>query len=183
MIGALLGSPSHCAGPCLHLGRVHDDRDYLDPLELLGSGRFRLIDPSGKPPAPPSIGSGSLSRPVGGPVTSAFGMRVHPITGVRKLHDGTDFGVACGTPVHTAASGTVVGRTTTSAYGKTVVIRHRPGLETSYNHLSHPSVSVGERVSSGDVIGRSGNTGLSTGCHLHFMVLESGNPVNPQQYL
>lgn len=181
-IGTLLGSPSHCAGPCLHLGRVVGE-DYLDPLELLASGRFRLIDPHGEPPAPPAGGNGSLDRPVGGPVTSAFGMRVHPVTGVRKLHDGTDFGVTCGTPVHAAAEGIVVRRSRSGAYGKRIVIRHRPGLETSYNHLSRQSVSTGERVGRRDVIGRSGNTGLSTGCHLHFMVIKNGRAVNPSKFL
>ena len=181
-IGTLLGSPSHCAGACLHLGRIVDD-DYLDPLELLSSGRFRLIDPHGKPPAPPATGNGSLGRPVGGPVTSGYGMRVHPVTGVRKLHDGVDFGVSCGTAVHAAAGGTVVGRSSDRAYGRRIVIRHRPGMETSYNHLSRQSVSVGEHVSSGAVIGRSGSTGLSTGCHLHFMVVRDGRAVDPAKYL
>lgn len=182
-IGTLLGSPSHCAGPCLHLGRVVGDDDYLDPLELLVSGRFLLIDPNGRPPEPPAGGNGSLDRPVGGPITSAYGMRVHPVTGVRKLHDGTDFGVACGTAVHAATAGTVISRSSDSAYGNRIVIRHRSGFETSYNHLSRQGVSVGDRVSTGEVIGRSGNTGLSTGCHLHFMVMDDGHPVDPSKYL
>lgn len=183
VIGTMLGSPSHCSGACLHLGRLVGD-DYLDPLELLGGGRFRLIDPQGKPPAPPGgVGGHGLQRPVGGPVTSPYGMRVHPVTGERKLHDGTDFGVPCGTPVHSAASGTVVDRSYSGAYGKRIVVRHRPGFETSYGHLSAQSVSVGDRVTAGQVIARSGTTGLSTGCHLHFMVLTSGKPVNPQEFL
>jgi murein DD-endopeptidase MepM/ murein hydrolase activator NlpD len=182
-IGTLLGSPSHCSGACLHLGRLVGE-DYLDPLELLGGGRFRLIDPQGEPPAPPAgIGGHGLQRPVGGPITSPYGMRVHPVTGKRKLHDGTDFGVPCGTPVHAAAGGTGVGRSYSGAYGKRLVVRHRPGFETSYNHLSTQSVSVGDRVTAGQVIARSGTTGLSTGCHLHFMVLTSGKPVNPQEFL
>lgn len=182
-IGILLGSPSHCSGACLHLGRLVDDA-YLDPLQLLGGRRFRLIDPHGKPPAPPAgVGDGSLRRPVGGPVTSPYGMRVHPVTGVRKLHDGTDFGVPCGTPVRAAGPGTVVSLGDTGAYGLRVVIRHRPGFETSYNHLSSESVSVGDRVKVGHIVGRSGNTGVSTGCHLHFMVLEGNKPVDPQKFL
>ena len=182
-IGTLLASPSHCSGACLHLGRLVGE-DYLDPLELLGGGRFRLIDPKGEPPAPPAgVGGHGLKRPVGGPITSPYGMRVHPITGQRKLHDGTDFGVPCGTAVHAAAAGTVISRSSRGAYGKQIVVRHRPGFETSYNHLSAQSVSVGDRVTAGQVIARSGTTGLSTGCHLHFMVLKSGKPVNPQEFL
>lgn len=183
VIGTLLGSHSHCATACLHLGRLVGE-DYLDPLELLGGGHFRLIDPHGTPPAPPAgVGDGRLRRPVGGPVTSAFGMRVHPVTGVRKLHDGTDFGVACGTPVHAAAAGTVTGRSVDRAYGKRIVIRHRRDFQTSYNHLSRQDTAVGDHVEVGEIIGRSGTTGLSTGCHLHFMVVKDGHSVDPQSYL
>lgn len=182
VIGTLLGAPSHCVGACLHLGRLIGD-DYLDPLELLGGGRFRLIDPAGPPPEPPAGMGGDLRRPVGGPVTSPFGMRVHPITAVRKLHDGTDFGVPCGTPVHAAGAGVVTGRSTDAAYGRRVEIEHRPGFVTTYNHLSSQSVSMGERVEAGDVIGLSGSTGMSTGCHLHFMVLKDGTPLNPADLL
>ncbi|WP_159085882.1 M23 family metallopeptidase [Aeromicrobium chenweiae] len=182
VIGTLLGTHSHCAGPCLHLGR-RVGHDYLDPLDLLGGARFRLISADGPPPSPPAGIGGDLQRPVGGPVTSPFGMRVHPLTGVRKLHDGTDFGVPCGTPVHAAAAGTVVDRGYAGAYGQRVVVRHSPGVETSYNHLSGISVAAGERVRPGQVIGRSGTTGLSTGCHLHLMLVKDGTPVDPMPHL
>ena len=181
-IGTLLGAHSHCASACLHLGRLAGDA-YLDPMEMLGGGRFRLISPDGDPPPPPASGGGALLRPVGGPVTSAFGMRVHPITGVRKLHDGTDFGVPCGTPVHAAAAGTVSSSGTAGAYGQQVVIDHGAGTETSYSHLSRRGVVVGTRVSPGDVVGLVGSTGSSTGCHLHFMVVRDGIPVDPQSVL
>ncbi|MET0951684.1 MAG: peptidoglycan DD-metalloendopeptidase family protein [Aeromicrobium sp.] len=182
VIGTLLGTPSHCGGACLHLGR-RVGPDYLDPLDVLGGGRFQLIDPAGAPPPPPPGAGGDLRRPVGGPVTSPFGMRVHPITGVRKLHDGIDFGVPCGTPVHAAGTGLVTARSTDSAYGRRIVLEHGPGLSTTYNHLSDQSVTVGRRVAAGDVIGHSGSTGLSTGCHLHFMVLRDGAPVDPMPSL
>ncbi|MGA8988225.1 M23 family metallopeptidase [Aeromicrobium sp.] len=182
VVGTLLGAPSHCADACLHLGRVVAG-EYLDPLDLLGGRRFQLIDPTGTPPAPPAGAGGVLERPVGGPITSAYGIRVHPVTRQRKLHDGTDFGAACGTPVHAAEQGTVIGRSHRGSYGKQIVIRHKPGLETSYSHLSVQSVDLGERIDSGDIIGRSGSTGLSTGCHLHFMVIVSGDPVDPQDLL
>ena len=182
-IGTLLGSPSHCSRACLHLGRLVGT-DYLDPLELLGSGLVRLVDPDGEPPAPPAgADGGDLRRPVGGPVTSAFGMRVHPVSEVRKLHDGTDFGVPCGTPVHAAAAGIVVDSSSAGAYGRRVVVRHQPGFETSYNHLSRQSVTAGDKVTAGEVIAHSGTTGMSTGCHLHFMVLQDGKAVNPQAML
>lgn len=183
-IGTLLIAGSHCPGAaCLHLGRKVGD-DYLDPLALMSSGgRFELINPDGPPPPPPFGSSGSLRRPVGGPITSPYGMRVHPITHVRKLHDGTDFGVPCGTPVHAAASGVVTKRTYSSAYGKRIILKHSGGLSTSYNHLSRQSVSVGQRVTVGQVVGRVGATGLATGCHLHFMVTKGGHTVNPMGLL
>ena len=182
VLGRLVVRGSHCADACLHLGRLESDGAYLDPLDRLAtSSRVRLVDPDGPPPAPPAgpSGNGTLRRPVGGPVTSAFGTRVHPITGVRKLHDGTDFGVPCGTPVRAAAEGIVVGPTATRAYGNRVVVRHPGGLETSYNHLSSRAVRMGQRVSTSTVVGRVGSTGLSTGCHLHFMLEENGAPVDP----
>jgi len=183
-IGTLLGTGSHCAGnPCLHLGRKAGD-DYLDPLALMATaGRFQLINPEGPPPPPPFGAGGSMQRPVGGPLTSAFGLRVHPVTGVRKLHDGTDFGVPCGTRVHAAASGTVISLGFSAAYGIRVILKHQDGLKTSYNHLSAQSVRVGAHVGVGDVVGHSGTSGISTGCHLHFMVEKNGHPVNPMGYL
>lgn len=177
-IGRLLARPSHCVTACLHLGRLRDTA-YLDPQEVLTTGgRVRLVDPEGPPPVPPSLGSGELVRPVGGPVTSAFGMRVHPVTGVRKLHDGVDLGAACGTPVHAAAGGVVTSRGAAGGYGNRVVIDHGAS-STAYGHLSAFDVSTGERVSAGEVIGRVGQTGYATGCHLHFMLLEDGRPVDP----
>ncbi|WP_396045229.1 peptidoglycan DD-metalloendopeptidase family protein [Aeromicrobium sp. UC242_57] len=109
VIGTLLGAHSHCPRTCLHLGRRAGE-DYRDPLELLAQARFVLVDPHGPPPIPPTGSGGALHRPVGGPITSPFGLRVHPVTGVREPHDGTDFGVACGTPVHAAGSGLVTAR-------------------------------------------------------------------------
>ncbi|MGZ5366352.1 MAG: peptidoglycan DD-metalloendopeptidase family protein [Aeromicrobium sp.] len=182
-IGTLLGVGSHCSGPCLHLGRKVGD-DYLDPLALMAtSGRFQLISPDGAPPAPPFGAGSSMQRPVGGPITSPFGLRVHPVTGARKLHDGTDFGVPCGTPVHAAAPGTVISRGFSAAYGNRVILSHADGLKTSYSHLSSQSVAVGKRVGGGDVIGRSGTSGLSTGCHLHFMVEKGRKAVNPMGFI
>lgn len=179
-IGTLLGGGSHCLeGACLHLGRKVGDT-YLDPLALMETpGQFRLITPYGPRPRPPQVGLRGFKRPVGGPVTSPFGMRVHPVTGKRKLHDGTDFGVPCGTKVHAAAAGTVISTGPEGAYGRTIRIRHNGSSVTSYSHLSSERVSVGDRVSAGRVVGRSGNTGMSTGCHLHFMVRKDGRPINP----
>lgn len=130
---------------------------------------------------------GTLSRPVSGPVTSPYGMRVHPITGVYKLHDGMDFGVACGTPVRAAAGGTIIQQYFNGAYGNRIIlnngIKRGVNVVTTYNHLSRFALGVGARVKRGQLIGYSGTTGYSTGCHLHFMVLTNGSTVNPAGWL
>ncbi|MCW2829465.1 MAG: hypothetical protein JWP31_157 [Aeromicrobium sp.] len=132
-------------------------------------------------------GGGSLSYPVNGPITSPYGMRVHPVTGVYKLHDGTDFGVACGTPIRAAASGTIIEQYFNGAYGNRVIINHgvKRGVNvvTTYNHLSGYAASAGSRVNRGQVIGYVGSTGYSTGCHLHFMVLVNGATTQPMNWL
>ncbi|MDQ3663867.1 MAG: peptidoglycan DD-metalloendopeptidase family protein [Actinomycetota bacterium] len=135
-----------------------------------------------------ATGSGFLSYPVPGAyITSPYGMRMHPILGYVKLHDGTDFAAGCGTPVLAPANGRVVAQYYNAGYGNRVIIAHgvvngRP-LATAINHLSAYSTSQGERVTRGEVIGYVGTTGYSTGCHLHFMVLENGQTVNPAGWL
>ncbi len=116
-------------------------------------------------------------------ITSPFGFRFHPIFGNRRMHTGTDFGAASGTPVSAAASGTVVTASSDGGYGNTVGIRHAAGLTTRYSHLSSISVRVGDTVSAGDTVGRVGCTGTCTGPHLHFETWEWGIPVNPMLYL
>jgi murein DD-endopeptidase MepM/ murein hydrolase activator NlpD len=130
---------------------------------------------------------GALSRPVPGPITSPYGMRRHPITGVYKLHDGTDFGVGCGVPIRAAAGGTIVSQYYNGGYGNRVILNNgvKRGVSviTTYNHLSRFARSTGSRVSRGEVIGYVGSTGYSTGCHLHFMVLSNGGTTNPMNWL
>lgn len=130
---------------------------------------------------------GALSYPVSGPITSPYGMRVHPVTGVYKLHDGTDFGVACGTPVRAAAAGTIIQQYFNGAYGNRVIlnngVKRGVSVVTTYNHLSRFVLGVGSKVSRGQVIAYSGTTGYSTGCHLHFMVLVNGVTTNPMGWL
>ncbi|MCW2823138.1 MAG: hypothetical protein JWQ91_55 [Aeromicrobium sp.] len=130
---------------------------------------------------------GALSYPVNGPITSPYGMRVHPVTGVYKLHDGTDFGVACGTPIHAAAGGTIIQQYFNGAYGNRIImnngVKRGVSVVTTYNHLSRFARGTGAKVKRGDLIGYSGTTGYSTGCHLHFMVLVNGATTNPMGWL
>ncbi len=132
-------------------------------------------------------GGGTLTRPVNGPITSSYGMRKHPITGVYKLHDGTDFGVSCGTPIKAAASGTIISQYYNRAYGNRVILNNGTmrgqSVVTTYNHLSRFAKSSGSRVTRGEVIGYVGSTGYSTGCHLHFMVIANGRTTNPAGWL
>ncbi|CAN5171049.1 hypothetical protein BH18ACT9_BH18ACT9_13120 [soil metagenome] len=135
----------------------------------------------------PVRGNGYLSRPVTGYITSPFGWRTHPIYGYRALHDGIDYGAACGTPISAPASGTVIARYYQSAYGNRLIVDHGlrrgVGVATTFNHATSYVVSQGDRVRRGQVIGFVGTTGWSTGCHLHFSVLQNGSPVNPMGWL
>lgn len=119
-------------------------------------------------------------RPVSAPVTSGYGWRVHPVLHYRKLHDGMDFGAACGTPVKAVKGGTVVMAQRAGASGNRLEIDHGNGVVTGYFHLQGFEAKVGDTVSQGEVIGEVGSTGRSTGCHLHFAKMdESGAYSNP----
>ncbi|WP_172295940.1 M23 family metallopeptidase [Pseudoruegeria sp. HB172150] len=109
--------------------------------------------------------------------TSPFGMRWG------RMHEGTDFAAAHGTPIYATADGTVIHAGWLSGYGNLVKIKHEFGIETRYAHMSKVRVKVGDRVSRGDRIGDMGNTGRSTGTHLHYEVRIGGKPVNPMTYI
>lgn len=112
-------------------------------------------------------------------ITCPYGMRKHPITGVRKLHTGIDLRASTGTKVYAANSGTVTTSGYSSAWGNYIIISHGGGLTTLYAHLSRRSVSKGNKVKRGDIIGYTGNTGYSTGPHLHFEIDKNGTPYDP----
>lgn len=119
----------------------------------------------------------------GGRLTSSFGRRKAPTKGASTYHKGIDWAVPTGTSVVASSGGTVVTAGWTSGGGYSVYIRHGNGTETRYKHLSKILVSVGQKVSQGQKIARSGNTGVSTGPHLHFEILINGSPVNPAKYI
>lgn len=130
---------------------------------------------------------GYLSAPANGPVTSPYGYRVHPIYGYYSLHNGTDYGTGCGAPLFASAGGTVLDTYYDSVYGNRLFLSigkvNGKSLVLIYNHLSSYKASEGERVERGEVVGLSGTTGWSTGCHLHFTVMADGVAVNPSTYL
>ena len=131
--------------------------------------------------------SGGLAHPVSGSVSSPFGFRVHPITGTRRMHTGTDFRGGMGTPIYAAAGGEVVRAGPAGGYGNQIVIDHGRvngvHLATSYSHQSRLAARRGETVRAGELIGYIGSTGFSTGPHLHFEVYVEGRVVDPMRWL
>ncbi|WP_185711365.1 M23 family metallopeptidase [Arachnia propionica] len=128
-----------------------------------------------------------LAQPVRGRFTSRFGMRFHPVLRVWKPHTGLDFAAPCGAPVGASAPGTVIGTGWAGGNGVQVKIDHGRiaghHVVTTYNHLSSVAVTVGQRVTTHQGVGRVGNTGYSTGCHLHFEVIVDGTFQNPEAWL
>ena len=126
----------------------------------------------------------SYIKPVsGGRQTSGFGRRSAPVKGASTYHKGVDWAVPTGTAVVASCGGTVVKAGWSSGYGYCVYINHPDGKQTRYAHLSKVLVSVGQTVSQGQRIALSGNTGVSSGPHLHFEILINGTQVNPLPYL
>jgi murein DD-endopeptidase MepM/ murein hydrolase activator NlpD len=115
--------------------------------------------------------------------TSGYGTRRDPKNGRLRLHSGIDLAGPRGTPIHTTADGIVTYAGRMSGYGLTIKVRHSFGFETLYAHLSKIRVKKGQRVSRGKQIGDMGNTGRSTGTHLHYEVRVGGKAVNPMSYI
>ncbi|MET0251628.1 MAG: M23 family metallopeptidase [Novosphingobium sp.] len=135
--------------------------------------------------APSASGVSIPSRiPVDGyKLTSAYGMRVHPVLGGRRSHKGLDMASPVGTAIHAAADGIVGKADWFGGYGLYVALEHGGSMETRYGHMSRLNVSAGQRVRKGEVIGYVGTTGRSTGPHLHYEVRIAGEAVNPIPYL
>ncbi len=131
--------------------------------------------------------TGRMLWPADGPLTSGFGYRIHPIYGDLRLHAGIDIGAGYGADVWAAEDGVVVSAGPVSGYGTLVQISHGSqngkDVTTGYAHMSALLVSVGQRVSRGQPVGRVGNEGNSTGPHLHFEVRLDGTPVDPLGYV
>jgi murein DD-endopeptidase MepM/ murein hydrolase activator NlpD len=124
-----------------------------------------------------------LRWPIHGPVNSEFGLRRSPWNGATEQHDGIDIGSPAGTPVKSPAAGTVVVTSSTGDFGKHVILDHGNGVRSLYGHLREVDVKAGQRVEKGQVVGRVGSTGHSTGPHLHYELLVDGRPVDPRGFL
>ncbi|KUJ91656.1 MAG: peptidase M23B [Thermoanaerobacter thermocopriae] len=130
-------------------------------------------------------GGGKLLWPVpsSNVITSPFGMRLHPVLGVYRMHTGIDIAANTGASIVAAADGQVIFSGYYRGYGYTVIIDHGDGISTLYAHNSALLVKEGDTVKRGQVIAKAGSTGLSTGPHLHFEVRKNGVPVNPMDWL
>ncbi len=115
-------------------------------------------------------------------MASGFGYRIDPVYGTGKMHEGMDFASETGTPVYATGDAVVAEAKWHSGYGNLIVLDHGYNYTTRYAHLSEMNVSAGQQVKRGDRIGRVGNTGKSTGSHLHYEVRYKGVPVNPVNY-
>lgn len=147
-------------------------------IQINGNSLMSYFNVTQRPTAMPSNGNIRLLYPLSLPatITSAFGWRVHPISGTHRFHSGTDIGAPMGTPVLAAFDGRVTASNFLGGYGLTVVLQHDNGdKQTLYGHLSEVFVRPGDSVKQGEVIGRVGSTGNSTGPHLHFEVRQRTN--------
>lgn len=129
------------------------------------------------------LGATPSVRPTGGWLSSGFGYRTDPFTKRKKLHKGLDFAANIGTPIYAPADGVVSFSGREGGYGKIVSIDHGYGLVTRFAHTSRLLVKTGQKVSRWDKIAEVGNTGRSSGPHLHYEVRLNGVPVNPEKYI
>ena len=153
----------------LRLSKFERER-YQEVYELLADKRDRLDHT-------PSI------MPVRGYMSRGFGYKQDPFTGFKQFHSGLDIANKKGTPVHATADGKIVSVQVNGGLGKMIAISHGFGFKTRYGHLDRYNIKVGQTVKRGDIIGYMGNTGYSTGPHLHYEVLQNGKPVNPYKYI
>jgi len=124
-----------------------------------------------------------IGKPTMGKVSSYFGYRKDPFHKRRALHTGIDFSTGTGTQVITTADGVIKSAGWRKGYGKCIVVQHKNGYKTLYGHLSKINVKKGQKVKSGELIGKVGTTGRSTGPHLHYEVYKNGKRINPKNYL
>jgi murein DD-endopeptidase MepM/ murein hydrolase activator NlpD len=174
--GALVLAPPSHAELAAELDRLaHEVAARSDELAILESGlleqrvRERLI-PTAVPVREAALGS-------------PFGIRTDPIAGLRAMHEGIDFNAEAGTPVVAAADGVVLSAGWQGDFGNMVEVDHGAGLTTRYAHLSRMSARPGTMIKRGEPIGAVGNTGRSTGSHLHFEVRVAGVAQNPARFL
>lgn len=144
---------------------------------LVSRGTAKTIQP------PRHVEPQKPELPVAGRITSEYGERVHPVTGARHVHHGVDIAVPVGTPIQVPFAGRVKRVGHEGPMGHHVVVEHANGYETVYAHASKVLVEPGQEVAAGTVLAESGNSGRSTGPHLHFSLLRDGKPVDPMRWM
>jgi len=162
--------------------RVTTDVDELLRLAKFELSRYQevygmLADRRDRLDHTPSI------MPTKGYASRGFGYQIDPFTGFNQFHSGLDIANRTGTPIYATADGKVASVSVFSGLGKMIVLDHGYGLSTRYGHMSSYEVKVGQTVKRGDIIGRVGSTGYSTGPHVHYEVLQYGKPVNPYNFI
>lgn len=143
----------------------------LDEIEKLAADKEDLLRAI---PAIQPVQNKDLTR-----MASGYGMRMHPILKYRKMHHGMDFTAKKGTPIYATGDGKVIKASRGSGFGRVVYIDHGFGYITKYGHMSKFNTKKGRQVKRGDIIGYVGNSGLSSGSHLHYEVHKNGKPINP----
>ena len=165
------------------------ETEYFNALSAEEAARLAALNAQNNNKVP-ATASGASSEsgflyplPYAVEITSPFGMRHNPVTGKYSSHSGVDFGAGQGTSIYACKSGTVTVAGYAEAWGYYVTINHGDGYSTLYAHMTNYTVSTGDYVAQGDVIGYVGSTGWSTGPHLHLSVLYNGAYVNPMNYV
>lgn len=155
------------------MGRLLDEMEKNVPLTLQIAEQTQ-IKLAGTPTEWPTLSKR---------ITSNFGYRSDPFSGRAAFHAGIDIAGSTGDPIYAAGAGKVITADSDSSHGKYIVIEHPGGLESWYLHLSKITVSVGDKVTKGQQIGKLGNTGRSTGPHLHFEIVKKGKTIDPLPYI
>ncbi|MGB9859724.1 MAG: murein hydrolase activator EnvC family protein [Moorellaceae bacterium] len=163
--------------------RVAQALDELEALSRQIAAKIRAIQTQNRRPLGPR-GTSQLLWPLPGytSISSPYGWRIHPLLGTQRFHTGVDIPAPLGTDIIAAEDGQVISAGYLGAYGNYIVIDHGGGLSSMYAHLSAILVREGQEVKRGQVIGRVGSTGWSTGPHLHFEIRLGGEPTDPLQY-
>ena len=156
--------------PCVAWADAHqnssNNRSVIDPKVLQSLGMYPFTYPVMSPR-----------------ISSSFGMRKHPLLKFSRKHQGTDLAADMGAPIRAVAPGRVVFADPYAGYGNFVVIEHAHGVTTHYGHCDQIKVKTGQRIHGGDIIATIGNTGLSSGSHLHFEIRINGEAKNPESLI
>jgi murein DD-endopeptidase MepM/ murein hydrolase activator NlpD len=166
------GGPYEPAQPEAGIGLIDEANAVASALDRFGNAKSMLDEAPIQPPL------GISAR-----ISSPFGNRPDPFVGSSAFHAGMDFAASAGTDVFSAGAGKVVYAARNGGYGNMIEIEHEDGLNSRYGHLSAILVRDGQRVEAGDLIGRVGSTGRSTGPHLHFEVRRADSPIDPSGFL